>query len=318
MVMLKRCLFARYLPLPDTNLKLTGYLLALGATAFWSGNFIVATEFTDQILPFTLAFWRWLIAILALLPFTFQAARDHWPLIQKHFLYLSITAILGVTVFNTLLYIAGHSSNAINMSLIAITTPIYIIILARIIFRERITANQAMGILITLSGVIILITDGNPSLLLSIEFVRGDLWMLIAAISFAGYSILVKYKPSDIPAKVFLLATFILGLLYLSPFYLWEHLSTPPAQFSTTVVLSLLYVAIFASLFAFLFWNQAVQIIGPAKTGLIYYLIPVFSSLLAYLFQDQAVKLLHLISMALIVGGLLLATSFVRTRQQEN
>ena len=300
---------------PGPNSKLTGYLLALGAMAFWSGNFIVATEFTEQIPPFTLAFWRWLIAIILLLPFTFQATRTLWPVLREHFFYLSITAILGITVFNTLLYLAGHTSNAINMSLIAITTPIYIIILARIFLRERITANQAMGILITLFGVIVLVTDGNPAWLLTIQFVRGDLWMLIAAISFAGYSILVQYKPANIPAKVFLLVTFVLGLLYLTPFYIWEHLSTPPAQFSTTVVLSLFYVAIFASLCAFLFWNQAVQIIGPTRTGLIYYLIPVLSSLLAYLFQDQAIKLIHIISMALIVGGLLLAISFSKKPQ---
>lgn len=228
-----------------------------------------------------------------------------------------MTAILGITVFNTLLYIAGHSSNAVNMSLISITTPVYIIILARILFKERITANQGAGILITITGVIFLLTDGDPSVLFSIQLVRGDLWMLIAAIAFAGYSILVKYKPETIPANVFLLVTFTLGLLYLTPFYLWELLAEAPAQFSVSVILSLFYVGIFASLAAFFFWNRAVEMIGPSRSGLLYYLIPVFSSLLAYLFQDQAVKLVHIVSMLLIVGGLLLATSFAMKTKPE-
>ena len=291
---------------PDTQ-PVTGYLLAVAATLIWSGNFVVARGLHARIPPVGLAFWRWLVAVVTLAPFALRALIDDWRLVRRNLAYLAVTALIGVTIFNTLIYVAGHTTRAINLSLIAASSPIFIVLLARILYREPITRTKASGILITLAGVVILITGGDLSRILDLTFAAGDVWMLGAAIAFAGYSVLVKRKPVHLRAPVFLLSTFGLGLLFLSPFYLWERLSRQPVAWDRSMVLSVLYVGVFASVVAFFLWNRAIAVVGPSRAALVYYLIPVSSGILARLFLDEPIRFVHLVSMALVILGILMA-----------
>ena len=286
---------------------LFGSLFALGATAIWSGNFIVARGLSEIVPPVSIAFWRWFVAVLVLLPFALKPLVTERQLLLKNIRYLSITALLGVTVFNTLIYIAGHTTTALNLSLIAITFPIFIVILSRILYGELITATKMLGIALVTCGVVLLITKGELSVLTNITFTVGDFWMLSASAIFAVYSILIKHKPKELSIWSFQLSTFSLGLLFLFPFFVWESTTTPPVTYSTTTILAILYIGIFASLTAFVLWNKAIVIIGPAKAGLIYYTLPLFSGFLAYLFLKESIGVIHLISALLIVSGILTA-----------
>ena len=203
-----------------------GYLCAIAATIFWSGNFTVARGVTETIPPVSLAFWRWTTAVILFTPFAYKALISDWGIIKRNFIYLTITSILGVSLFNTLIYIAGHTTTAMNLSLIAITFPVFVIIFSRFLFNELITLRKGLGILLVITGVITLITQGDFSILKNMTFARGDLWMLLAAITFAIYSILLKKKPAQLGTRSFQLSTFIIGLLFLSPFYIWESLNT--------------------------------------------------------------------------------------------
>ena len=286
-----------------------GYLSAIGATIFWSGNFVIARGLTDNIPPVSLAFWRWVIAVIVLMPFALKHLILDWPAIKSNIKYLTITSILGVSLFNTLIYISSHTTTAINMSLIAITFPIFIIILSRIFYKEAITLNKGVGILLVITGVVTLITKGDLSILINISFSRGDLWMLLAAIAFATYSILVKQKPVQIGAWSFQMSTFIIGLLLLAPFYILEA-QTSDFQIQLingNTLYSILYIGIFASLVSYLLWSKAIGILGPTKSSMIYYTLPIFSGLSAYLFLGEAIEMLHLLSMILITSGVLLA-----------
>lgn len=286
-----------------------GYLSAIGATIFWSGNFIVARGLTDNIPPVSLAFWRWTIAVIVLMPFALKHLFLDWAVIKSNIKYLTITSILGVSVFNTLIYIASHTTTAINLSLIAITFPVFIIILSRIFYKEAITLNKGLGILLVITGVVTLITQGDLSILKNISFSKGDLWMLLAAITFAIYSLLVKQKPTQIGAWSFQMSTFIIGLLFLAPFYIWEA-QTSDFQIqliNDNTLYSIIYVGIFASLISYLLWSKAIEILGPTKSSMIYYTLPIFSGLSAYLFLGEAIKTLHLLSMLLIISGVLIA-----------
>ena len=293
----------------NSNTLIYGYLSAIAATLFWSGNFTIARGVVDNIPPVSLAYWRWTTAIIILAPFAIKSLISDWLIIRRHFFYLSITSILGVSLFNTLIYIAGHSTSAINMSLIAITFPIFIIIISRFIFNELITLNKGLGILLVISGVIILITKGDLSVLKTISFVTGDLWMLLAAISFALYSILIKHKPADLGTRSFQLSTFIIGLLFLTPFYIWESVSTgfQIQTLDTNIFYSILYLGVFASLFSYILWGKAVELLGSTKPAMIYYTLPIFSGLVAYLFIGEKIENIHLISMLLILIGVLTA-----------
>jgi drug/metabolite transporter (DMT)-like permease len=286
---------------------LSGYLFALGATAIWSGNFIVARGLSEIVPPVSLAFWRWVVAVIVFLPFALKPLIAERQQLLKNIRYLSVTALLGVTVFNTLIYIAGHTTSALNLSLIAITFPIFIIILSRMFYGEMITANKMLGIALVIGGVVLLITKGDLSVLRNISFAVGDLWMLSASAIFAIYSILIKQKPIELSIWAFQLSTFSLGLLFLFPFFVWESSTVSPGNYDTTTVLSILYVGIFASLIAFILWNKAIVNIGPSKSGLVYYTLPLFSGFLAHLFLDENIGLVHLFSALLIVAGIFTA-----------
>ncbi len=184
---------------------------------------------------------------------------------------------MGITVFNTLIYFAGHTTSAINLSLISISFPIFVILFSRFAFGEVITANKALGILLVVAGIIFLITKGTPSLLLDFSPAVGDVWMLLAAVIFAVYSILLKYKPRELSFWAFQLSTFILGLIFLFPFYLWKTFQVHSVELTANVLLSILYVGIFASFTAFVLWNLAIEKVGPTKAGMIYYTLPLFS-----------------------------------------
>jgi len=285
----------------------SGYLFALGATAIWSGNFIVARGLSDSISPISLAFWRWTVAVIAFLPFALKPLISEWQLIKKNLPFICIIALLGITIFNTLIYFAGHTTSAINLSLISITFPIFTVILSRLMFKEKINLYKILGILLVVAGVVLLITKGNLSRLLEISFAIGDLWMLLAAIIFAVYSILLKRKPAGISIWAFQLATFIIGLIFLTPFFIWDSFTVPHSAFEPKTILSIFYIGVFASLVAFTLWNKAIVAVGPSKAGMIYYTLPIFSAISASIFLSESVSLIHLYSALLIVPGILIA-----------
>jgi len=284
-----------------------GYLFAIMATVIWSGNFIVARDLNQSVPPVSLAFFRWLVAVVVLFPFAFRSLLAEWACVRENLAYLAITAFLGVTVFNTLIYFGGQTTSALNLSLISITSPIFIIILARLFLGELLTVYKGAGIIIVVTGVVLLITGGKPSSLLSLSFVIGDLWTLISAVVWAVYSILIIRKPRGLNLWAFQLSTFMLGLIFLLPFFVWERLVVQPAVFDAGAIYSILYLGIFASIFSFALWNQAILIIGAPKAGMVYYTLPLFSGVLAWFFLGEAIGMLHFISGLLIVSGILTA-----------
>ena len=286
---------------------ISGYLFAIGATALWSGNLIIARGLNESIPPISLAFWRWVVAVIVFLPFALKPLISEWDILKKNILYLFITSLLGITIFNTIIYFAAHTTTAINLSLISITFPVFIVILSRIFLSELITKNKGIGIILVVSGVVLLISKGDFSILLNISFAIGDVWMLVASLTFAIYTILLKRKPKKLSIWAFQLSTFILGLIFLFPFFIWEQVTTPSVEYDIKAVCSILYVGIFASLSAFVLWNKAIMAIGPTKAGMIYYTLPIFSGFLAYLFLKEDISILHFYCVLLIVSGILTA-----------
>lgn len=291
------------------SLLIYGYLSAIAATLFWSGNFTVARGVTEHIPPITLAFWRWMTAVIILTPFAFKPLLQNWSIIKSNIIYLTATSVLGVSLFNTLIYIAGHSTTAMNMSLIAITFPVFVIILSKFIYKEVITLNKGVGIVLVISGVITLITKGDLSVIKNISFSSGDLWMLLAAITFACYSLLIKHKPVQLGTRAFQISTFSIGLIILTPFYIWESSTTnfQIQSINQTTFYSILYLGIFASLFSYILWGKAVELLGPTRSSMIYYTLPIFSGTTGYVFLGEKIEGIHIVSMLLILFGVLTA-----------
>ncbi len=285
-----------------------GSLCALLATLIWSGNFIIARGLGDVVPPVTLAALRWSTATVAIMPFAAMVMWQQRHILKRHWKHLLISALLGVTTFNTLIYTAAHTTVALNLTLIATTTPVFIIILSRLFLGEPITRNRAIGLVLAVFGIVTLVTRGDFMMLRNMDFRVGDLWMLLAGFIWAVYSIIIKRKPTDVNQYAYLGTTFLIGVLPLIPAALIEQSITPQFNLTPTIMGSVLYIGIGASLISYILWTKAVTTVGPVVSSLIYYALPAFCGIEAYLFLNEPITLIHGAAFLLIVSGIVLAT----------
>ena len=288
--------------------KSLGFICALLAVSIWSGNFIIASGLVGALPPITLAALRWTTATVAFLPFAFKYIRRDWDALLRHRWQLTFAAISGVTLFNTLVYISARTTDTANMALFASTTPIFVVILARIFLGESISSLRACGLLIAISGMVTIATRGSLEILLNMTFRVGDIWMLLAGLLWAVYSILVKKKPAAISPYSFLGVIFLIGVIPLIPAAFIEQQFHPEWVMTPAIIGATLYIGLGASLAAFFLWNSAVMIIGPGTSSLFQYFMPVFSGIGAYFLLGQPITLSHAIGFVLIFTGVVLAT----------
>ena len=281
------------------------YLLMILPPLFWAGNATLARFVADLVPPITMSFWRWVIALLVLIPFTWTHVQKDWPEIKKGWKSILLLGILGIASFNTLLYTAALTTTAINISLTQSVMPVIIVLISFVLFRERITRKQMFAIFLCTLGAGYIIIRGDIQRLIDMEFVSGDLIMLLAITLYALYSALLRQRPNIHPLS-FLTTTFAVGVVFLLPLYLWEIQSAPPLVLSQPVVLSLLYVALFPSILAYLCWNRGIFEIGANRAGLYINLLPLFTALLAVFFLGERFQTYHTTGIFLIFSGLLL------------
>jgi drug/metabolite transporter (DMT)-like permease len=292
----------------DDHKFVKGCLLALVSTAIWSGNFIVARIIADKVPPVTAVVLRLVIAIIILLPFVIRPFRAEIDIIRRHLGYIALTAFLGLSVCNTVVYIAAASSPALNLSLIAISSPIFTLLFARLFLHDTLTIRRAIGLAAAILGIAILITGGQPGRLAHFTFSDGDLWMLSQSVSFALYNILVQKKPTQLHPMPYLMALFILATLLLLPWFAWEVSVTPKIQFTPAIVGAIMYLGVGPSLLAYLCWNKSVATIGPSQAAIVSYCLPLFSGAEALLFLGEPITAVHVLSGVMILGGVIFAT----------
>lgn len=291
--------------------NLQGIALAVLATLIWSGNFIVARAVYKEISPTQLAFYRWATATLLLFPFALKVCIAEWPQLKKHLPYLFWISLTGIALFNTFVYIAGHYTSAINLALIGTTSsPVFANILARIFLKEKFGVAKISGMLICIAGILVLLSKGNFQNLLNLHFSEGDAWVLLAALSFAIYNILVRKKPPVISPLNLLFSSFLLGTLLLLPFFLLEVDAGKHVTWDLPLAGVILYLGLGASIISFFIWNKSIQILGAGRTALFGNLIPIFSSLEAVIILHEQFSIVHIISMVIVLIGLVIANRF--------
>jgi drug/metabolite transporter (DMT)-like permease len=283
--------------------------LAVLATLIWSGNFIIARGVIKDIPPVSLAFYRWLLATVIILPFAWKYFIPELKIIKSNIGFLLLAAVTGVSLFNTLVYIAGHSTSVINMALLGTcSSPVMSVIFARIFLKERITRLRIAGMIICIAGVLLLLSNGSFETLLSFSFTKGDWWILAAAFSFAIYNTSVKKKPAAMNPVNFLFVIFGIGTVILLPFYLYELKNTGGFAINLSNLSAILYLGLGASVICFLIWNKAIRNLGSGRTALFGNLIPVFSSIEAVILLNEKISSIHWISFILVVAGLVIAS----------
>lgn len=295
----------------NTNRITQGMLLAILATIIWSGNFIVARGVIHQIPPVMLAVARWGCASLIMIPFGWRSIQSQKQEIKANAGHLFWAGLTGVSMFNTLVYIAGHFTEAINLALIGTTSsPIFSFILARIFLKEKITPLRLAGLFLCFSGVLVILSRGSWANLVHFRFSAGDLWVLSGALSFSIYNILARKKPLNIGPVSYLTITFWTGTLILIPFAAWEWLTyTTPVTWTPSLFLIILYLGAGASVASFFCWNAAIARLGTARTAIFGNLIPVFSSLEAVWLLGEKILPTHIAGMVLVFSGVFLANS---------
>jgi len=285
-----------------------GVGLALITTLIWSGNYVIARGISKQLPPVSLAFYRWSLATVCIAPFAWRKFKEEKQVFLSNKQYIFWTALTGVTIFNTLIYLAGHYTSAINLALIGTTSaPVFATILAASFLKERIGFLRIMGMLICISGILFLLSQGSLEHLKQFRFGKGDMLVLISAFSFGIYNTLVRKKPASISPISFLFVVFVVGTICLFPFYLHEISNSAPVQWNMNIVYIILYLGIGNSVIAFFCWNASISRLGASGTALFANLIPVFSTIEAVIFLDEEFSTIHLVSGVLVVSGLIIA-----------
>lgn len=283
------------------------YLLLILTPLFWAGNHVAARGIADIADPFLMAFLRWCLAFIILLPFWLPAAVRQWSIIKANLPLLLWLSITSVGCFNTFIYLGVETTTATNTTLLHAIIPVLILVLNRLFFKESISLLQWGGIAASMLGVVVLITHGHVERILSLHLNPGDLWILAAIGVWAAYSITLKFKPSELEPFTFFGLSVLIGLLAIAPFALYEQggLNLPDMERSVWGVV--VYVAIFPSILAFTFWNRGVSELGASTAGLFIYLIPVFGTLLSVVVLNESMHAYHIVGIALIVLGIWLA-----------
>jgi drug/metabolite transporter (DMT)-like permease len=285
------------------------YVILMIPPLCWAGNFVIGRAMHADIPPLAFAFWRWIVALVLLLPLAGATTLRHWPAIRRSWRLLTLLSVTGVVLFQVFVYQGLRSTTAINGVLIMAIIPAAIPLVAYALDRSRLSTRQALGIALSLLGVAVVMLDGDVQQLATLRFGEGDLWVAASVPMWAIYSVLVKRRPAELPPLALLLATVLIGLAVLLPAYLWERAAAGDFAVTVPSVAAILYVGVFASFVAFICWNRGVAAVGAAKAGPFIHLMPVFGTLLAVLFLGERPQLGTIAGIALIAAGLALSST---------
>lgn len=284
------------------------YLLLTLSALIWSGNFVLSRAMNATIPPAGFVFWRWLVAVLVLLPIVLPKLRKEWPIVRANLKLICICGFFGVTLFNFLIYTAMHSTTAINAALVNSAIPVFIIMFARLFFGQRVSLRQHAGIALSLAGVATIILQGDLARIRTLTFNRGDLLVLLAAVAWALYSVALRRYPQGLNPFLFLFGMSVTGLVFLLPFYALEIRSGALMTCNLPTILSIGYVGVLASVVAFTTWNIGLRRVGAHVGGQFVHLMPAFSTMLAVGFLGEQLQLFHICGIALILAGIVCAT----------
>ncbi|MBS7813411.1 DMT family transporter [Roseococcus pinisoli] len=291
-------------------LDVTGLLLLIPPPLFWAGNFIVGRALRHDIPPMTLSFWRWVIALLVLLPFAWRPMRRD---LHKYWRYrwrvLSLS-LAGVVGFTSLVYLGLRSTTAANGLLLNSFIPILIVLFGALFYRQRLRAGQLLGLTLSFAGVLTIVMHGEWSRLASLSFSPGDLTVFCAMVSWAFYTLWLRGIPAEIDRVGLLGMQIMVALAVLGPLSLLEGASGQVATWSAESLGALAYLGLFPSVIAYLLYNLGVARVGAARAGLSIHLIPLFGVVLAVLFLGETVHGYQLLGMATILAGVTCAARF--------
>jgi len=286
------------------------YLLLTLTSLFWSLNWVVGRAVVGHVSPFALTFIRWMVAIAVMMPFALPEIRAHWPAVRRNWKVIAWLGFWGTGLHNAFAYVGVQYTTATNGVILNSSIPVMIIVLGWLVYRDTISRLQALGVVVSLAGVITIITRGDPGILAQLSLNKGDLIVICGMVFWAAYTVFLRMKPAELPGLAMLACCGVVGVVLLLPLFLFElvflggHVELRPAT-----IAAMLYVGIFPSVVGYVFWNRAVAQVGPNVAGLFVHLMPAFGSILAWLFLDERIEIFHVIGIGLILAGIALTST---------
>ena len=299
---------------PSMNQRLTpatALLLTL-PPLLWAGNAVTGRLVSQLVPPMTLNFLRWALAFFILLPLAWQVLRrgsQLWP----HWRHFALLGLLGVGCYNALQYLALQTSTPLNVTLVASSIPVWMLLVGALFFGQRISRRQILGAVLSVAGVLVVLARGQWALLVQVRLVPGDLYVLLATLAWAFYSWLLS-QPKEPPEirrdwAAFLMAQIVFGLGWSGLFAAGEWaLVDARVTWGWPLVLALAYIAVGPAVMAYRCWGLGVQRVGPAIAGFFSNLTPLFAALLSATFLGELPHLYHALAFALIVGGIVVSS----------
>ena len=304
--------------LPTTQFKRWLPFLGLTCTSiFWAGNAIIARGVHDSIPPLSLSFFRWLVCALIVSPFILRAYKRHYRIIGEHWGKILLLAFMSITTYNSLLYVSAQYTSALNITLVTALMPVTTIVLSVPILAATISLRSIMGIVCAFTGALYVILKGSPEALWTLQFNTGDSVMVVAMFLWSLYSILLRKWQIPIPGVDLFLIFLGIGVIMIAPFYVAEHHYRGGFELTRELGLAILYVAIFPSLLAYLFWNFGVTQTSPSTASLFFYLTPLLTALLAIPFLHEHPSGYHGIGGLVIIIGLWLCQDLGKDRSSQ-
>jgi drug/metabolite transporter (DMT)-like permease len=289
------------------------YIMLVCASLFWAGNFIVGKyAFLTDIPPLSLVFYRWTLVWFILLPFTYKEIIKYKDIILKNLPILFLLGFTSVGLFNSFTYLALIHTQVINASLFNAAIPAIIILLCFLFKVEKTNKFQILGLIISVLGIIAIITKLKVDILLSLNFNKGDLIMVGGVLTWGIYSTLLKRKKFTLPLLTLVHVICTLGLISVLPQFLYEYTNGQVIKFDINLVYTLIFLALFPSIGSYYCWAGAVSIVGANRAGISLSLIPLFSTIFAIAIYDEKFQFFHLIGAILIILGLFLSNKEIK------
>jgi drug/metabolite transporter (DMT)-like permease len=278
------------------------------AVLFWAINAVIAKGVITRVNPLALSFFRWLTALVFILPFALKGLKRDRASIRENLGALFVLSIFSVAVYNSVLYLGARYTSATNIAFVVSAMPAITLGFAWLITGQKPKLIQTMGILVSLGGVMVIISKGSFAIFASLRFNPGDLLILASIASWALYSVLLKRKPIPISPLSFLTMTIIFGTLCIMPFYAWEYHLYKGFELDWPIAWMFIFLGVCPSILSYICWNHGVKTLGPGTASVFMYLIPVFTSAIAYLFLGERLFAFHLAGGLLIFCGLTMSS----------
>jgi drug/metabolite transporter (DMT)-like permease len=284
------------------------YIMLILATLFWAGNFTIGKfAYMESVPPYSLAFFRWILVWIILVPFTYKEIPKIKTEVKNNLLLFFILGFTSVGIFSAFTYNALNYTQVINASLFNTAIPVSIILVCFLLKIEKTNIFQISGLIVSVLGILAIITRLDLNILLTLNFNKGDIYMVVAIISWGIYSAFLKKKTFDISLLSLVHVVCTIGLIILLPAFLFELAQGKTTEINSNLIFILLYIAIFPSIGSYYCWAGAVSIIGANRAGIFLSLIPLFSTIFAMIFFNEKFLFFHFIGSVLIILGLFLS-----------